>query len=135
MNEVIDLVDDVSSFVGNSSSPGSPMRKNRKRRLPTAATGRNTTTTLTDDNVIDLEASSSPSQNTKGRFMMVAASNTNNSAAGSAAGSGVIDLEAASPLIRSKLSPRKTARTSNKTKLRFERMGLANRDNDSDDDD
>jgi len=67
--------------------------------------------------------------------MTVAASNTNNSAAGSAAGSGVIDLEAASPLIRSKRSPRKTARTSNKTKLRFERMGLLNRDNDSDDDD
>jgi len=135
MNEVIDLVDDVSSLVGSSSSPSSPMRKNRKRRLPTADTGRNTTTTLTDDNVIDLEASSSPSQNTKGRFMMVAAGNTNNSAAGSAAGSGVIDLEAASPLIRSKRSPRKTARTSNKTKLRFERMGLLNRDNDSDDDD
>mmetsp|Transcript_14906 Transcript_14906/g.22963 ORF Transcript_14906/g.22963 Transcript_14906/m.22963 type:complete len:674 (+) Transcript_14906:61-2082(+) len=128
MNEVIDLVDDVSSFVGSSSSPSSPMRKNRKRRLPTAATGRNTTTTLTDDNVIDLEASSSPSQNTRGRFMTVAASNTNNSAAGSAAGSGVIDLEAASPLIRSKRSPRRNDRT--ETKQKFLRLGLATLDDD-----
>eukprot|EP00984_Skeletonema_dohrnii_P038522 scaffold41830_cov100-Skeletonema_dohrnii-CCMP3373.AAC.1 len=121
------------------------MRKNRKRRLPTAATGRNTTTTLTDDNVIDLEASSSPSQKTRGRNMMVAASNTNNSAEGSAAGAGVIDLEAASSstppwLKRSRQTVGNNEVTvtrkkkSNKMKMKLARMGM-NFDDDSDDDD
>ena len=65
MNEVIDLVDDVS-FVGSSSSspnsPISPMKQQqhrKKRRLPNG--GRKTATATTDDNVIDLESSSSSS--------------------------------------------------------------------------
>lgn len=102
MNEVIDLVDDAS-FVGSSSSSpsrsSSPMRQHRKRRLPAAGERRKATTST--DAVIDLEASSSPSQ-----ILMSGKMTAENIVA---RGSRVIDLE--SPTLFHNQQPRKRPRS------------------------
>eukprot|EP00986_Skeletonema_menzelii_P009835 scaffold4589_cov79-Skeletonema_menzelii.AAC.9 len=134
MNEVIDLVDDVASLVGSSSSPKSSSssqirRKNGKRRLPDA-----TGTTLTDDNVIDLEASPSPSRMMRSAQIPVAASASNNNAV---MRSPVIDLERVSLSRRNnKRSSRQPKGPASKIKKKLMKMGMMSElENDDDDDD